>query len=437
MITTPPPTPPQNPPPDPRHVIFSLDSGLDRSLGGLWASQNTPNPTIFHADDDQPNAQDSTDYILKIYAAHVAQNLRKNPNFRVDEMLICGHGVPFYMCARDGKQRLNIKDLLASLESSELPLPKRLVFAGCSIFTNLDHGDVNRLSAFAKRHNVELVGTTSIAAAGAGLECGDWVCFKPDGTIVRDDKEHTPLGLHDVYKPLFTALHYAYGAAPPSDAWLRYYLDKTPEEGLKAAESDLAIAVSLRIKMGGINQNAVMPVQHHLQDIESIQKICGASIAWSEDRKRALIYYEGNSHGLEVNEKGSVRLSKAEVEESRNAYYRTYNKISQLASNVGLYLNTDWVGTFEAHRSDKFSWETASGKQSALIDTNADGIISPVEEEKLQALLRKTKEEIDASQKHKQQQRAELEALNKNLGSGLPAKPSSTVVHKELPQIKK
>jgi len=75
-----------------------------------------------------------------------------------------------------------LKKLLVAQKEMGIPIAKRIVFAGCAVFTNLSWRDVINYRGIAQYLGADIVGSTSYYAAGIGK----MVNFTSDGRVVEE-----------------------------------------------------------------------------------------------------------------------------------------------------------------------------------------------------------------------------------------------------------
>ncbi|MFZ4751910.1 MAG: hypothetical protein ACOYLG_01085 [Chitinophagaceae bacterium] len=215
--------------PNPKYVMISLFSGSDRNKGALTAEKSVSNPAIYEADALCPKGKSTQDWVDEILIAHIK---KYGP---ITELKICGHGHPNHLSNGDSGNIISTFHFLIKYSHFEQSTHiknsiHRVIFDGCNTFSNLGGGQIEYYREFAKKYNMEIVGTTSLEFSSSvlygslSLHAGRFVQFSPKGDIIRD-KLDTP---YDPAALLFQ-----------DKSWTNYYIGHTQEEGealKKAAE---------------------------------------------------------------------------------------------------------------------------------------------------------------------------------------------------------
>lgn len=204
---------------DPTHVMFSLILEDEASYGGNDAIKTVENPTIY--DGDKYNADDAYDAFDKCIIKHIKEH------GTIDELMICGHGnYGIITSGINGSYMLSAHALLNRLEEIEqetgIKVTNRIVFDACRTFSRLKPDQIKELREYAKKNELQIVGTTSVEIAASVFDgalkyhSARYVLFDIDGQIKRDVMD-------DKYDPL--------AALSNSSNWTDCFIGKTQEEG--------------------------------------------------------------------------------------------------------------------------------------------------------------------------------------------------------------
>ncbi len=231
--------------PDPSHVHinFHMGDGIfsDRRMGHITATKTVDHPTTYSAEDaGVQNRVDviTYDHLNKTYPQKgvadkwVIDTLRKHVRKygAIQELIINGHGSSNWIGSHHREIRLpNIEGFVAHIGDLEkelgVKIANRVVFHGCSTFSELTDGQIKYFRDFAKEHKMELVGATSMEFQGRWAvipRLGRIVQFSPTGEIIRDklDSKWNPLANLGV-----------------DTSWTDAYLGHTLEEGAALRKS--------------------------------------------------------------------------------------------------------------------------------------------------------------------------------------------------------
>ncbi|HCR86102.1 MAG TPA: hypothetical protein DIV86_05435 [Alphaproteobacteria bacterium] len=216
--------------PNPKHVIISLFSGLDQYIGRVSAYEwNLPSPVIYKATECGDKTQKVEDCIIGTLREHV------KIHGTIDEIALLGHGCSGYMSVsavlgfspggfpeeNRGLYIGNFLEKMLKLENElKIKICNRIVFNGCSTFSELSPAWIDYYRAYADNNDIQLVGTTSMLGGAYGvINTARYVLFDTDGSIKRDPK------LDDRYAP---------AALVGNDrSWTDCYLGTTPETDRK------------------------------------------------------------------------------------------------------------------------------------------------------------------------------------------------------------
>jgi hypothetical protein len=202
---------------NPKYVVFSLFDSFDRAIGVEAQSKTRPDATIYYP--EKGSASNTESYIIDKLREHI----RKYGT--IDELMISGHSGGIEMSSRLGDNGIDIKSLLERIGFLEEELghkiTNRIVFDGCSTFSELNNSQIKFYRDFADKHDMEIVGLTSFEFSGFA---GRHIQFTPKGEVIRDklDTKNNPIAL-----------------VGDDRSWVDYHLGHTQEEAEKAIRQDI------------------------------------------------------------------------------------------------------------------------------------------------------------------------------------------------------
>jgi len=210
---------PTEPTPDQKYVMISLFTGDDKKTFPIKADASVPNPTIYDIDELQQDKNKSTTEFIK---NKLREHCKKYGT--VNEIIITSHGSPGHMSSKEDYYKINPPGILFAIRDIEeelgIKVTNRIVYAGCSTFSNLQDNTIDFYRDFAQKHHMEIVGLTSketvIAALGSTFRAGRYVQFTPNGNVTWDklDTPNNPFALLGNDK-----------------SWTDYFVGHTQEEG--------------------------------------------------------------------------------------------------------------------------------------------------------------------------------------------------------------
>jgi hypothetical protein len=274
--------------PDSKHVVITLyPPGIQRKIG-TWGASTVSDPTVYHLADR--TEKDGTEKIYNQLCEHVMKY------GTIHEIVLGGHGNDNW-----GMADINVGTVCLAIERAEKELhckvAERVVFSGCSVFSNFPSAIIKYMRDYAQTHKMEMVGSTSTTGSTV---FGRYVQFTPKGEVIRDklDARFNPLSLHQ-----------------DDDSWVGYHIGRTQQEGVTAQTQ--AIVEEVRTIMHPYASILMWP----FQDKESLRAHI-AKIDASDSEIEVLVNRDGNK-ALIVDSDGQItkfgkftihRMSKEEKE---------------------------------------------------------------------------------------------------------------------------
>jgi len=205
---------------NPKYVIISFFTGSDKDQGRVLSRESVSNPTIYEAEALCPKGKPYQEWLAETLKEHIKKY------GAVTELIICGHGATNEIGNGNDRNVINIPNFLTDYSwfkrDFKIETIGRVVFDGCNTFSKLNEGEIQYYSEFAKAHNIQIVGTTSVhssgvdASSGKPEHTGRHVQFTPNGLIVRDKLDKPRL-----FRDLFDS----------DTSWTEFYVGHTAEEG--------------------------------------------------------------------------------------------------------------------------------------------------------------------------------------------------------------
>jgi hypothetical protein len=207
---------------NPKYVIFSLVNGSDRFFNKTSAIESVSNPRIYDIESMTDDFKTTQDLIVNTLREHVKKYGTLN------ELIITGHGKTQKIFSGDKKFQIRTDVIINAIENLEKEIGQkvtdRIVFDGCLTFSNLNEKQISFYREFADKHNIEIVGATSLETAVSDpfelikIRAGRFLQFSPSGSIIRDklDTRYNPLALGE-----------------DDRSWIDQYLEKPQENSQK------------------------------------------------------------------------------------------------------------------------------------------------------------------------------------------------------------
>ncbi len=214
---------------NPKYCRISLfENDADEQIS-LHVSKTVPNATSYRIKELIPaNEFYSDEYLTKDIVKVVKEHVLKYGT--IQEIRLVGHGSNGQI-GEEGSifTRQAIHDIGQLEKELNVKVANRIVFDACNTFSGLTEDEIKYYSDFAKQHQVQIVGTTSIAEEvdmfGGTLHilCGRYAQFSPSGKILRDE-------LDTRYDPHVLFL-------PNDRSWTDFFIGHTYEEGIANKEA--------------------------------------------------------------------------------------------------------------------------------------------------------------------------------------------------------
>lgn len=218
---------------DPKKLLF-ITPGVENAESITGINKITANPTILHTDID--NFEDNlVDFIREkvkkegtLEEIAIFAHAHRQMMVSTDERVFVGR--EWWGKILSGKEYddhwLNVGSFLDKLDGlgQELgiKITDRIVFAGCNVFSDLESGEVKAYRDWAKKNEVEVVGSTSTMLGGP-FSTARFTQFTPHGDVIEDKISASE------FNPIKWALIGLSGRKPYE--WLTCHSGKTQKEG--------------------------------------------------------------------------------------------------------------------------------------------------------------------------------------------------------------